>query len=586
MRTGLLASSVLGTMGLALVVLMGCSGRSREVGRDDPDGAAGAAATGNEAGGATGSGATGSGASSSGGASAGSGAVSNEAGAGSGGAPEPENGTFDLRGAPIYTRAQRLTNSQWERAVTDVLRLAAPPNLSQDFESPVAGVTEFTNNERVLSVTNSMFASYEVAAETVSALATGSPAALAALDAGDDAESFVRTFGRRAFRRPLTDVEVQRYVATFARGEELYGAGFANGAAFVVRAMLQSPHFLYRTELGPAGEPLDGYEIASKLSFWLLGTTPSDALLDRAAAGELDTEAGAVDVARAMLEEPAALEMIRDLTRQWLHLDRFDDIWKPDVLEHTEELNLELEAASYAFFDHLYLENQGLQALLTSTTAFVGDETSSLYGVAPPASGLEARDLGPTRPGFFTHVPFLALHAIGADPDSIRRGLALQLGVLCGKLPPALPEIPPVPPLPSGQTNRERISQLTEGCGGDCHNVFINPLGFAFENFDGMGRERSSDNGLPVDTSGAYPFSGGVQEFAGAPELMQLLASEPQAHLCYAKKLSGYALQRDIVESDRPLLSALAEDFTASTKAILLSLVANPAFRSRPGNVP
>jgi len=101
-----------------------------------------------------------------------------------------------------------------------------------------------------------------------------------------------------------------------------------------------------------------------------------------------------------------------------------------------------------------------------------------------------------------------------------------------------------------------------------------------------MGRERSLDNGKPVDTAAAYPFASGAREFGDAAELMHILADEPQAHQCYAKKLAGYALQRDIVESDRPLLDALATDLDASTKALLLSLVRNPAFRHRTQSAP
>jgi hypothetical protein len=350
--------------------------------------------------------------------------------------------------------------------------------------------------------------------------------------------------------------------------------------------MLQSPHFLYRTELGADGEPLTGYEIASKLSFWLLGTTPSDALLDAAAQGELDTAEGAEEAARAMLEHPAALEMMRDLLAQWLRLQHFDQLLKFDIPEYTEGLNLEFERASYAFFDHLYQENLGLRAVLTSTTGFVGPGLAPLYGVAAPTSELEARDLGPSRPGFFTQIPLLALNAINAEPDSVRRGLTIHVDLLCADLSLPGTIIPEVPPLEPDQTNRERISALTAGCGSDCHNLFVNPLGFAFENFDGMGRNRSVDNGKPVDTSGEYPFASGTREFRDAAELMHILADEPQAHLCYAKKLSGYALQRDIVESDRPLLDTLATDFDASTKAILLTLVRDPAFRHRPQVAP
>jgi hypothetical protein len=491
-----------------------------------------------------------------------------------------------LSGAPIYTRAQRLTNAQWERAVTDILRLPAPPNLAQGFPLPVTGVTDFTNNEIVLTVTLAQFESYELAAEAVSALATGSADALTALDAGTDAETFVREFGRRAFRRPLTDEEVERYLSVFVRGEELYGAGFATGAGFVVRTMLQSPHFLYRTELGEAGTPLNGYEVASKLSFWLRGTTPSDALLDSAAAGELDTEAGLEALARQMLDEPTAVDVMRDFNAQWLRLQRFASLFKVDVPEYSEALNPELEQASHAFLDRLFEQNLGLRDILTSTVAFVSPLMAPLYGVPAPATALEERDLGPSRPGFFTHAPFLMLNAINNDPDIVRRGLTIHADVLCAALDSIGVDLPPIPPADANQTNRERLSAATEGCGGECHNLFINPLGFAFENYDGMGRERSLDNGRPVDTAATYPFASGTRTFGGAPELMQILASEPQAHLCYAKKITGYALQRDIVESDRPLLTELAANLEESTKAMMLSLVRSPSFRLRAAGVP
>src|SRR6185295_10561024 len=133
---------------------------------------------------------------------------------------------------------------------------------------------------------------------------------------------------------------------------------------------------------------------------------------------------------------------------------------------------------------------------------------------------------------------------------------------LCAELgPPA--NIPMLPTLKPGQTNRQRIETLTADC-GSCHTQQINPLGFAFEHFDGMGQYRDMDsNNLPLDSTGSYAFASGTKSFAGAADLMQLLATTPQVHTCYAKKLSSFALQRDIVASDMPLLSAL----TASSMA-------------------
>jgi hypothetical protein len=255
--------------------------------------------------------------------------------------------------------------------------------------------------------------------------------------------------------------EEARYVGVFALGEELYGTGFASGSALVIRAMLQSPNILYRSELGPAGEPLDGYEIASKLSFWLLETTPGDALLDAAAAGTLDSVDALESAARQMLEEPAALEVMRDFHGQLYQLNRYGSIDKAGVPEYSQALNPELAEASSLFFDRVFEAGEGLREILTSTRAFIGPGLAPLYGVEPP-SGLEERALEPPRIGYFMQVPFLLLHGLGRQPDPIGRGYSLGNDVLCAQLPPADPETP-IPPLPTpgvGQTNRERIEEL------------------------------------------------------------------------------------------------------------------------------
>jgi len=294
-----------------------------------------------------------------------------------------------LVGAPIYTRVQRLTNTQWENAVTDILRFEAPANLSRTFLAPMAGVSEFTNNEKGLFVDQQFFLDYELAAEAAATLATGSPEALAALYDGTDAAGFVQAFGRRAFRRPLSAEEAAKFEGVFALGEMLYGAGFANGAAVVIRAMLVSPHFLYRTELGASGEPLNGYEIASKLSFWLLGTTPSDALLDAAEAGELDTEESAATVARQMLDDLRALPVMRDFHGQLHHLALIPSITKLGVPEYTPALAAELSDTSTLFFDRVFAEGGGLRDILTSNEGFVGPGLAPIYGVTAPVTLLE-----------------------------------------------------------------------------------------------------------------------------------------------------------------------------------------------------
>ena len=541
-----------------------------------PGAADGAGAS--SASGGTGAGTTGKGGvsgSSSGGSSAGTSGV-------------PMARPISLGGTPIYTRFMRLTNEQWENSVKDILRLSAAPGLAASFEQPVAGTTDFANNELVLTMSQTLWASYQTASETVAAQATGSGAALSALYTGTDRDGFVAAFGRRVFRRPFDATERQRYAAIYDAGTTMSGtaSAFAKGAALVIRAMLQSPYFLYRTELGADRAPLTGYEAASKLSFWLRNTTPNDALLDAAGAGMLDTPEGLASAAQQMLEEPVAAAMMQRFHAELFHFSRFRNIDKAGVPNYTTALNAELEQASSRFFDRIFRQGLGVRDMLTSTTGFVGPQLAPLYGVSAPAGGaLEERELGENRTGFFAQVPFLVLYSINADPDSIHRGLSVNLDALCAD--PGLPqiELPEIPPLAMGQTNRERITGLTEGC-GECHEALINPIGFAFEEFDGMGQLRATDNGEPVDTSGGYPFQEGYEQFADSRELMQLMASGKQAHACYAKKLSGFTLQRDIVQADMPLLDTLAATSSAaagSVKQVMLEIVKNPAWRTRVG---
>jgi hypothetical protein len=492
-----------------------------------------------------------------------------------------------LEGSPIYTRVQRLTNRQWENAVTDILRFKAPHDLSASFMQPILGTTEFDNNELILDVNSRSFVDFETGAEAAAASATGSAEALAALAAGSDSSTFVSTFGRRAFRRPLTAEEWTKFETVFARGEQLYGTGFANGAVLVIRAMLESPHFLYRTELGPTGDPLNAYELASKLSFWLLGTTPSDSLLDAADAGTLSSDAGLEAAARQMLDDPRATEVMRDFHGQLLRLDRLRDVSKVGVPEYDPAINSELESSSYAFFDLIFQQNLGVREILTSRQGYVGPGLAPLYGLDARSNGLELRDLGPTRSGYFMQVPFLLLQGWNDNPNSIQRGFELERTMVCR---PAIADLnipPPLPPLVSGETHRQRVSEFTATCGGTCHKVYINPLGFAFEDFDGMGRERSTDNGQPVDTTGSYPFAEGVASFADGNELMQVMAESAQVHTCFSKHIAGYALGRDLVESDRPLLESLAKvSLAESLKEVALALVRDPAFRIRKAGQP
>jgi hypothetical protein len=515
----------------------------------------------------------------------------------SGSLPSGAAGKLDLRGSPVYYRVVRLTNEQWTNSVQGVLALTTPPTSAESFQSAVSGTTDFTNNELVLDVSGRAWADYAAAAAQVAQSVASDAAALARIDAGLDGTGFIRVLGRRVYRRPLTAEEQAGYQKLFELGSAMSGtdSAFAKGARVVIEAMLQSPHFLYRTELGAARAPLSGYELAAKLSLWLREQTPDDAQLDAVAAGELDAPSDAAVVARQLLESPAAKAVMRRFHGQFLHFDRFADLSKVGVASYDPAINAELAEASYLFFDRIFGQGLGLKDVFLSSTGFVGPHMAKLYqgGVTAPLSGLVERDLGQNRVGFFSQLPFLMMHAHNDEPDSIHRGVSMSLDVLCAPLGPPAAEIPPLPTPKPGQTNRMRVDEHTKGCGAVCHNNMINPLGFAFENYDGMGQYRTVEQRggeeLAIDASGSFDFVDGTKTYRDAAELMNVLASDSQAHLCYAKKLASYGLQRDVVESDGALLSALSAisaSSEGSLKRLIEGLVTQDAFRVRAGGAP
>ena len=223
----------------------------------------------------------------------------------------------------------------------------------------------------------------------------------------------------------------------------------------------------------------------------------------------------------------------------------------------------------------------------SSTIAFVSSATARFYGVTANGSTLTEVQLGPERPGYLTRLGFLAVNANLSDPDPIHRGVDIINRLMCADLEPPPGTIPELPQTMPGQTNRQRVTAHTGvgECAG-CHAEVINPLGFAFENFDALGQLRTMDNGKPLNTADSYELVTGPIEFAGAPELMAALAASPEAHACYARHLGEYALARDLGESDRPLvneLTAASVSATGSVKAMLLAAVRSPRFSTRNG---
>jgi hypothetical protein len=523
----------------------------------------------------------------------GTGAAGSAAGAtgsgGAGGVPAAPGLTLD--GAPIHSRFVRLTHEQWENTVRDLLQLPTAPGLSASFAGDPPG-SNFSNNERGLFMTSGLWSDYETAAEALSQQVARDATALSRVTGGTTvAATFIRSFGRRAYRRDLTTAEETSYNTLFTSGATIFASGnaFADGAQLVIETMLQSPYFVYRMESGAAGQPLTGYEAAAKLSYLLRNTMPDNALLDAAKAGSLNTTDGIAAQAQTMLDAMPAKTVFQRFHAELFGIDRYAHIQKNATLfpKFNATVAADLRTADVQLFDHVYGAGLGFKDLLLTPVAFVNQNTASLYGMTATGTTFKQVMLGADRPGYFTRAGFLAYNGTLVDPDPIRRGVDIIRHVLGATdfSPPPDVMIPPLPEVMPGQTNRERVTAATgKGtCGESCHGDYINPLGFAFESFDAMGQVRTMDNGKAIDTSGTYAFADGAQSFAGAPSLLALLAAHPQAHQTYGANLAEFVLARDVSEKDRAFINSLGETSrnAGSIKQLAVSIVKSPAFTTR-----
>lgn len=504
------------------------------------------------------------------------------------------------------TRLARLTHRQYDRTVQDLLYLPADVQPSETFLADPR-FSGFDNNADRLTVSGRLALDYRSAAEAVAARLVADDVAYGRLVPCEDASGcptrFVDDLGRRAYRRPLTADERSRLLDLFADAFDPSSPdAFRAAVGLVVEGVLQSPKFLYRTELTNAPDPdtglvpLDPYEVASRLSYMLWNTMPDDALFAAAAAGELGTGAEVRAQAERMLADPKATNVIADFHAQWLATDKWTSLVRDPARypENVPGLVESMRGESDRFVQHVVFDEAGgLRDLLTRSTTFVDGNLASIYGVDAPAAGFSRVELDPAeRAGVFTQVGFLAWHGYYDEPSPIHRGVFIQRRLLCADIPPppsnadlTLPAISPDLP-----TNRARTEAHTSASAcSRCHG-FINPTGFAFEGYDALGRTRAEDNGQPVDAAVEVPVGTADPIVAdGAVDFVQALADRPEPYRCYVTQWLRYAYGRPEVDADRCLVDRLAErayEDDAPVTAIVADLAANAAVRYRPVTPP
>ncbi len=408
-------------------------------------------------------------------------------------------------------------------------------------------------------------------------------------------EAFVEHFLERSFRRPPTEGELDDYTAQFVEGLEQ--EDFETGIELAMQAVLQSPQFLYRIKpLGEASEgetvPLEDYELASRLSYLLWASTPDRELLEAAEAGELQTREQVEAQVRRMLDDPRAHNAVYQFHRQWLKLHKLDSMAKDAEAfpEFEPSMTTDWKESIRKFVVDAYFGAENtLDRFLTTSKVYLSEQLAELYGLEPNDGTMAAYDLDDDRrAGLLTQPALMALLANANQGSPIQRGVWVRERLLCQPIapPPADANITPPDPDPDA-TTREKFREHTANpeCAG-CHEM-IDPLGFGFEHYDGVGRYRETDSGEPVDASGALT---GIREqrlagdYDGAVELADRLARSGEVRNCITSKWYTYAMGRSPTEAEKCALGDIQQTFAASGgdfREMLVALATSEPFRHR-----
>jgi hypothetical protein len=479
---------------------------------------------------------------------------------------------------PANGNLRRLTHSQYNNTVRDLLGDSTRPADSFPQEDYVNG---FKNQIAAQDISPLLAEAYNAAAERLAKSAfvggTDSNHLIPCKQAtAGCADKFVRSFGLRAFRRPLTPAEVQRYRALFAKNQD-----FLSGAQLVIEAMLQSPKFLFRADgSGP-------YAIATRLSYFLWDTMPDEALFRAAAAGQLTTKAGIDKAIERMIEDPRAREAVDEFTSQWLRFDLAQTAVKDRSLypQFSPELAMAMTEETKRLVADLVWNNGNFMDVFTARHTYVNSDLAALYGIPAPANDFDRVALPDTaeRAGILGHGTFLAQTSKPGDTSPTVRGYFIREHFFCHQVPDPPPGTNSnLPPLMEDrpQTNRARLSEhlINRTCAG-CHSL-MDPIGFGFEKFDAIGKRREKQTikffpdrrakdqtpktvTLDLDTSGKVS---GVanSDFRTPVELGRILANSPDCQSCIVKQLFRYAYGRRETETDRKTIANATAAFRES----------------------
>jgi len=499
---------------------------------------------------------------------------------------------------------RRLTRFEYNNTVRDLAGVTDNPANNFPPEDVGNGFGTDANTQTVQSVG---VEKYNTTAKSIAASLTASDkiaglapcaSAPASADEASCARTVVENFVPRAFRRPPTATELSRLRAVYEGAFAILG--FSGGIQTALEAILQSPQFLYREELGP-GEPevtpgksvqLTDYEVATQLSFMLTGTSPDDTLWNAVVAGNFRTTDDHRREAERLLATEGARNTLRAFLHQWLATDRLASVTK-DLTVYPSfgpALAASMTSELDRFYDAILWQGHGsLRELFTSSQSYADAALGQLYGAAVSGNELQPVTLDPTiRAGVLTRAGFLSVHSAIDSSGPITRGVFVLQSLLCAPPPPPPGDVPPAAavgdPLVKDLTTRQRFERhvSTPFCAG-CHRM-IDGVGFGFEQFDGVGAYRTTEKGQPIDSSGALVGTNGIDgPYVGVAELAHKIADSSQLRDCFVKQAYRFGMGQVEPPDSAAALEALAGDFSADAAlvTVLLRLVQSPLFTTR-----
>jgi hypothetical protein len=493
------------------------------------------------------------------------------------------------------TGPRRLSNVEYDNTVRDLL--GSKQTMGAAFVSEEGA--GFDNVASALGMSPSQYESYFNAAESLAKELFADPARIKSVlpcSPNDEAclEPLLGEFGTRAFRRPLVASDKDGLRAVYKNARSL-GLTPAQALEQALVAMLAAPQFLYRVELdqttgAPASRPLDGYELASRLSYFLWSTLPDATLLKLASTGELTK----TDTLRAqltrMLADPRAEMLVDNFAAQWLGLRElgqhkvsserypaFDDALRTAMIEEAK-----------LFFTEFLRTERPLRDFLGGSLHFVDSRLSAHYGltVQPGQTFMRVDTPLGTRRGFLGLAAFLTVSSFSHRTSPTLRAKWVLEELLCSHVPPPPPNV--VDELEGDDAanaaaaienvrKRLELHRSAPSCAG-CH-ASLDPIGLGLEGFDAIGKSRTKyENGDPVDTRGQLP---GGKAFDGAAELSSVLVQDPRFASCVTQKLLTYALGRSLDGDDALVESTLMVSGTPTVRALIETIVLSDAFRQQ-----